>query len=235
MKIAIKKSKRYFKIVFLIIGYLIFTAGWPGFATKLTSLIGFGKSGVTTYAYGDLEVDGSLQVDNDITATNDITGDSVIATTGLRAGRIVLSNIYHAYGGFQDSSATVAITANDWAVVTNAYNSLWGGSEADGITLSNDTMTVTNAGDYFGICTVSIDGSNGNEYQFRIYDVTGTAQVGYEAGVTGEGDGDTVTMTIVFYFEAVANNEYVMQITNTDGNNSADIISGEFWIIYLHN
>lgn len=51
-------------------------------------------------------------------------------------GYVWQETIWHAYGGFQDSSVTVAITQDQWAQVTNADGDLFTGLEADGMTLS---------------------------------------------------------------------------------------------------
>ena len=41
-------------------------------------------------------------------------------------------------------------------------------------------------------------------------------------------------MTIPFYMENTAGDEYTMEIRNTSGNNAAIIVGGIFIIMYLH-
>lgn len=145
------------------------------------------------------------------------------------------NDIFHAYGGFQDSSAEIAITQGSWSKVGNAYGSLWGGLEANGVSMSGDTMTIANSGDYWGLVTFTFEGTNGNEYELRIYNVTQTSIEGFHLGESGRGAGNYSTLTMPIYVEATAGDKLVMQITNTDGNNNATAIFGSFIIIYLHD
>ena len=151
-------------------------------------------------------------------------------------GRMQLNTIYHGFGGFQDSAVSLAGTQDTWDKVGNATGNLWGGIEADGISFSDDTLIFANPGDYFGIASVSFSGQNANEYEFRIYETTGTAVQGFHKGVSGTGAGNYVPIVLPFYLEDVtATKRYIMQMTNTSGNNAATVRYGEFWVIYLHD
>jgi hypothetical protein len=149
--------------------------------------------------------------------------------------QIQQNDVWHAFGGFEDSSVSVAITQDQWSVVTNATKNLWGGSEADGITLSGDTMTVVNPGDYFGVLCITFEGTNTNEYEFRVFSVTDNAQVGFKQGATGRGTGNYSRFTVPLYFECTANEKLVLQVTNTSGSNPAIMKFAQFVLVYLHD
>ena len=91
---------------------------------------------------------------NDSRVTKGIGGDFSVT------GRLRQDSIWHAYGGFQNQAETLALDADTWTHVTNATNDLWTGLEADGFTLSRDTMIVANAGDYIGALSITITGGN---------------------------------------------------------------------------
>jgi len=148
--------------------------------------------------------------------------------------RTSLNSIYHAYGGFQDSTVSVAITVNQWSVVTNANKDLWGGTEIDGISVSGDTVTIENTGDYFGLVSVVFEANNGNECELRIYNVTQGRMEGFTLGQTGRGTGSYSSIALPLYFENTAGDEYVMQVTNRSGSNAAVFKFGQFIITYLH-
>lgn len=103
-------------------------------------------------------------------------------------GYILCGKIHHAYGGFQDSNVTIDLTQNNWVQVTNDENDLWSGLEADGFSLSGDTMYVGYDMDIDGEpVVITFNGSSQKEYQFRLYNVTQTRQEGFLQGKTGEG------------------------------------------------
>ena len=148
--------------------------------------------------------------------------------------RMQLKDIYHVYGGFQDSTASVAITRDQWSVVTNASGNLWGGTEADGISMANDTMVVTRPGDYVGVLAITFDGANTNEYDFRVYSTVQGIQLGFKQGATGRGDNNYARVTMPLYFVCVASDSLVLQVTNLSGNNPAVFRFAQFLIYYLH-
>jgi len=149
-------------------------------------------------------------------------------------GHIKPAAIYHAYGGFQDSSREVAITQNVWSQVTNPAKSLWGGSEADGITMVNDSMVFAYGGDYVGLMAAVYSGTNANEYLFRVYNATQDAQEGFHTGSTGSGATNYTRFTMPLYFEITAGDTLVLDVTNTSGSNSATFKNAQFVIWYLH-
>jgi hypothetical protein len=150
-------------------------------------------------------------------------------------GRIQIDEIYHIYGGCEDSSRAVAITQDQWSQVTNAWGTLFGGSESDGFAMAHDTVVVTNAGDYEGMVSLTFSGTNSNEYVFRIFDATTDTQKGFKLGVTADGTTNHAHITIPVYIEAAGNDSLVLQVTNTSGSNAATFEFGQFLLKYLHD
>jgi len=143
------------------------------------------------------------------------------------------TKIWHAYGGFQDQSETLDIGVETWTHVTNSGNDLWTGIESDGLTLVDDEMVITNAGDYTGSMSVTFEGGQSKDYIFRIYNVTQSAQAGYKIGATGQGNGNYTNVTVPIYLEANAGDTFQFQVYTADGTD-ADFINSIFELHYLH-
>ena len=149
-------------------------------------------------------------------------------------GKVRVGSIYHAYGGFQDSSREVSITQSAWSQVTNAGHTLWGGSEADGISIVNDSMVFAYGGDYVGLMAAVYSGTNANEYLFQVYNATQDKQEGFHTGSTGSGATNFTRFTMPLYFDITAGDTLVLNVTNTSGSNSATFKNAQFVIWYLH-
>jgi len=158
----------------------------------------------------------------------DTTDGDIIINGYMRPGKI-----WHAYGGFEDEEYEQELTTNTWTMITNADNTLWTGSEADGMSLTNDTLTITNAGDYFGTLSFSFLGANRNGYEVRVYNIT-QSEATFKQGISGFGSLNYAQVTLPFYLENTAGDEYELQIRNISGNNAATYLNGTFFINYLH-
>jgi len=190
----------------------------------LSGVRGGGRTGFWTLegedvAIGTSTVTEELTVDGDIYATGDIFQDS----------------IYHAYGGIMATSVTIALTENVWATTTNAYGGLFTGLEADGMTLSNDIMTITNAGDYIGSLAISFFGGNANDYEFRFYNYTSKSQEGYTVYHSTGGTANYENVTLPIYFDVNAGDQMVFQVRNVTDSDDVIIRSAIFSMQYLHN
>lgn len=151
----------------------------------------------------------------------------------IRADRIRLLDIWHVYGGFQNATTTIACTKEVWAKVTTG-GGIWTATEADGVTLSDDVMTITNAGDYFGTMSLTISGSNGDDYYVRVWNTTTDAIAGYKIGITTTGANNFQSITLPLYFENSAGDQYEVQIMNASNNNDPRVRDSVFYISYLH-
>ena len=158
---------------------------------------------------------------------DDMTDD--LTTTGY----FLPDKVYHAYGGFQDESEALDLSSQDWTKITNGTSNLWTGTEADGLSLSSDVMTITNAGDYTGTLSMTITGGNNKDYFIRCYNNTQTAQMGYQIGCSGTGDGNYFNITLPLYLECNASDQLQMEMKSSDGTN-ATLKSAVFYIAYLH-
>jgi len=144
------------------------------------------------------------------------------------------TSIWHAYGGFQDQSETLAINATTWTHVTNSTKTLWKGTEADGMTLSNDEMVIANAGDYAGTMSVTFEGDNTKDYLFRIYNVTRGEQAGYRIGATGLGSSNYANVCVPIYLEVEAGDHFQFQVYQASGSD-ATFLNAIFYMSYLHD
>jgi hypothetical protein len=161
--------------------------------------------------------------------------DSLI-TKKVRADRVHVDSIWHAYGGFQDSAVVVDIvSSNTWYHVTNASGTLWTGLEGDGITMSGDTVIIANAGDYPGSISITVNGVTATDYHFRVFNVTQNEQSGFITGATTEGTGNYTNISFNVYLEANAGDRFVMQVENTSSTQDITFEHANFYISYLHD
>ena len=172
----------------------------------------------------------------------DFSTDSLTINGGLNvignahAHMLLQDDVWHAFGGFQDSAVIVPITQNVYSQITNGNGDLFTGVEAVGFSISGDTVTFEQDGDYSGLVSLTFTGNNSNVFKFRVYNVTDAAQEGFSIAMTGDGGNDYVTVTKPLYFENItAGDEFIMQITNIDGSNDATLRFSTFYISYLHN
>lgn len=164
--------------------------------------------------------------------TADITTANI---TTANIGSMALTSIYHAYGGFQDADETITINTKDtWEHITNGTNDLFTGLEADGMTLSGDVITLTNGGDYVGTLSITMSALNGKDYQIRLYNVTQTAQAGYEIGATTTGATNFTNVTLPIYIESVAGDQIRMEIRCTTDTTNVTLRSAVFELHYIH-
>lgn len=178
-----------------------------------------------------------------ITITNDGDGtitlslpQSIATTSSVLFNRLRLTSIWHAYGGFQSKAETINVLgAGQWAMITNVTSDLWTGLEADGLTLSNDIMTITNAGDYIGSLSMTFSGSNGKDFQIRLYNITQATQVGYVIGATTTGATNFTNIVLPLYIEAAANDTFRMETTCLTDASDPTFRSAVFWMAYLHD
>ena len=148
--------------------------------------------------------------------------------------QISIDSTYLIYGGFENEEVEINLTAGSWYHITNATNDLWSGTESYGFALSGDVMTIIYPGDYIGIVTLVFEGSQGNEYEFRLYNLTDSAQAGYILGQTGRGTGSYSLVTLPLYFTVNGNGRYFrMEVRNVSASNPATFKFGSFWLVYL--
>ena len=165
---------------------------------------------------------------------------SVVQTDDLYIENMIKSyarlvSVYHVYGGFQDSAVTISITKDQWSMVTNAGNNLWSSTGYDGFNVVGDTMVFQHAGTYFGIVSLVFEGNQGNEYEYRMYNVTQSKVEGFAQGQTGRGTGSYSSISQPIYFSNISiGDKVIMQVTNKSGSNSAILKFGGFYAMYLH-
>jgi len=164
-----------------------------------------------------------------------------LATTAHRfnanvniTGMMRQSNIWHAYGGYEDKAYTLVCDDNVWTQITNGTNDLWGGTETDGITLTGDQITFTNAGDYAGIVSLTISALNGKDFHLQVYNITQASTEGFSLGISATGAGNKMNITLPIYIEAAASDVVEMRMKSTDGTDPI-LDDGLFYINYLHD
>ena len=155
----------------------------------------------------------------------------VVKTEMLRQDKV-----WHAYGGFQTTTSTISIATVDvWYHITNATDDLWQGLEADGLVLSNDVMTITNGGDYLGALSMSFTGSNGKDFQIRLFNITQNKIMGYFMGASTRGNGNFENVSLPLYLEINAGDELRMEVRCISGASDPSFKNAIFYLTYLHD
>jgi len=142
---------------------------------------------------------------------------------------------WHAYGGFQGQTETIAIgTASVWEWVTNSAHNLWSGTEGVGMELSGDIMTVKKSGDYFGVLTLTLAGTATKDFQVRLYNITQGKATDFLSGVTTSGAGNYANITLPLYVEANAGDRLRIETTCTTDASDPTFQDAIFFLAYLH-
>ena len=131
-------------------------------------------------------------------------------------------------------SETVELTEDVWANVTNATNDFWTQLCGNGIHLLNDTIVVDSAGKWGGILSFSGTAGSGNDFEFRLYNVTTDAEVPFNvAYFSTEGNNNRASASVVICFCCATSCRLVFQIRNIDNNNDFTFVNSAFWIIRM--
>lgn len=157
-------------------------------------------------------------------------------SSAIAVDRITTAKVWHAYGGFQDQAVVIDVpSVGVWTWITNPTHTLWAGTEADGLSVSGDIMTVANTGDYRGNLSLTLSGINAKDFKLRLYNITTAAQCGYYIGATTTGASNFTNIALPLYFEATAGDTFRIEITcSTDGSDPT-VRSSVFTISYLHD
>ena len=152
----------------------------------------------------------------------------VVQTKELR-----ISNLWHAYGGFQGVDYTLPIGAVTWTHMTNLTNTLWTGLEGNGMELINDQMIMTYKGDYYGTLSLTFSALANKNYRMRLYNVTQSKTMGYYIGASTTGATNFTNITLPLYIEADAGDVLQMQIRCGDSTDPK-LRSAVFYLSYHH-
>jgi len=147
-----------------------------------------------------------------------------------------ISNLPHAYGGFQDKSEELTIALqNTWYKLTNAAHDLFSGDESFAIGFEDDEITMEDSGDYFGVVSMTLTGDNAVDYQLRVYNITQSKVMGYKIGVTTKGAGNFSNITLPLYFDSINKGDRLrMEIQNISNAKNPTFKNSVFYISYLH-
>lgn len=155
-------------------------------------------------------------------------------TTGLlrSSGYVIAGNAVHLFHYFGDSTISLSYTTS-WQQLTNAWGEMWIYDEDDGFTVSGDTITITESGDYDFYCKNACSVDLNETFSIRFYNVTKALGVPVAGAVTGEGSGDYQSLPTSGYQEIDAGDKMVMQYKG-DASGTAVFKSGVVKIYKIH-
>jgi hypothetical protein len=142
------------------------------------------------------------------------------------------SVVYHMFEYFGDSTVSLSYTTS-WAHLTNTGDSLFIQYELEGFTISNDTITFVNAGDYDLIANFTHDGDNGETVSIRFYNTTTSAGIPTAGAQAMGGNNDYGTTSVIAYAEVNAGDKIVVQYKG-DNSGTAKFKNGVVRITRLH-
>ena len=149
-------------------------------------------------------------------------------------GELKVAYASHLFAYFGDSTVTYTFAASDtWYHLSNASDSLWLYTEKDGFTVSNDTITIRESGDYDLVFVLGMGGSNGTTYNFRFYNVTQTIGIPVGQPFTGSGATNFGQIVLSSYCECTAGDEIVIQV-RADATNDLTLKSSIIKINKIH-
>ena len=150
-------------------------------------------------------------------------------------GNIKSTDAIHLFSYFGDSTITYSFASSDtWYHMTNASNDMWIDSELDGFSVSNDTITVENPGDYDLRFKVNIIGGNGTSYAARFYNVTQAKGIPVSGAITGRGSGNVQSLTISAYAEGIDENDEIVIQIKADATQDATFKASTIKIYLIH-
>lgn len=173
-----------------------------------------------------LNVDGAIKLGTTATgATGAIRMNS--GTFEWWTGSAWLSGISTSYGtiGFADSAATLTMTQNAYAQITNAWGTLFITGINDNLTFAGDSIQIETTGDYEINWDLSYSGANADEYHIELF-VNNVGQSGKGETIrdmtsTSKGVSSGNTMLTI-----TANHWVCLRISNVNNNNDATIYAG---------
>lgn len=176
-----------------------------------------------------------LKIDSSSVEKVRIDNDTSRFNHPVRATLLMPENMPYGIGGYEDSTITVTISAvNTWYEVTNSTGNSQIGLYGYGISASGDTTIVNHAGVWRGVVNVTFSGTNGNEYEFRVYNCTQGTQSGFKMGTTARGTSDYMNVSIIVFDEANEGDKYIFQVRNKTTNNNAIFRHLTFEAMYIN-
>jgi len=166
-----------------------------------------------------------------------VTISAVAIAVPLTPGISVTAALRHSWGGFQGVTTTITIDgANSWKPIKNATDNLWVQGEGIGFSWSQDNLVVATQGDYSGLVTISLSGTNGDDMFVRCFNVTDNVQSGYIIGATMKGASSYHPVTIPLYLEVHTDNtKFRFEVENTTAARDAVIRSAIYNVQFLHD
>lgn len=162
--------------------------------------------------------------------------DSTIFSGDVNSqGYVIPSKYIHSNCYRGESTILFTITsAETWYHLTNATNDLFVNCELNGMTMTNDTLTIDSiSGGYNHDFHLNFIGTPNKNYKCRIYNIT--KDVGVPVGDAQAGAGtDIVSIDPSGYQHGDVGDKYIIQIQNADGTDDLTIKSLKWSVQFLY-
>jgi hypothetical protein len=138
----------------------------------------------------------------------------------------------HAFMEFNDSAVTIALTDDNWAVVTNSYSNLFTVHDNSAMTIAGDTITYQVSGDYVIDVSFSFSAtSTGKNWELGIFKNGQLYRTHSERRTSSV---DIGSMSVHLYSDGVVGDDLSLRVRNTT-NDDDIVVNSCQWLIYrLH-
>jgi len=158
---------------------------------------------------------------NDVLVVHSAGVDSIL----LRNWTVPPHGLFH----FHDSSTTLTMSTGVWTHVTSPTNTLWTTLDADDMTFAGDSITITEAGSYISMISLSFSGTAADLYEIAIFKNNALVHHIVERSTSQT---DVGNMGLPSYLEDLAaGDDLKLMIRNTASNDDATVVSCS-WVIY---
>jgi hypothetical protein len=202
----------------------IHKTGTSGDMLQLTN----GSSTGTGSSYGfkiDLPTDKSVNINNQENAAMKFWTNNTLHMTLDASGNVTITGqLYYAFihGACyaENISYTVPVTQNVYSQINPSPAMTV--SEADGLTLANNTITILTAGDYKVDIILTLNGATSEDFRVKMY--KGASAYGPGSNrISTSGATNYVSLSYFWYVSFVANDVISFYITNTSSDNDPTI------------
>lgn len=138
----------------------------------------------------------------------------------------------HGEMSFSDSSVTINVIEDEFHKVTNPTNTLFYVSDADNITLQGDSITITVAGDYMMMASLSFSGTASDVWDFAVLKNTllSSPMIRRTTSQTDVGN-----VSLPFYFESLkVGDDLALVLMNTASGDDPTVVACSWVIWRLH-
>jgi|WetSurMetagenome_2_1015567.scaffolds.fasta_scaffold207901_2 hypothetical protein len=151
--------------------------------------------------------------------TNGTSRMTIDAAGNVQMTGLLSYNFIHGACYIENASYTPAVSFNVYTKITPGMTV----SEADGLTISSDQVTIATAGDYKVDLVITMSGSDGNDYRVKMYKNGSATGIPGSNRISTSGSSNYVVLPYFWYVSLAASDVLSFYITNTSNSDDPTI------------